>query len=214
MASQRFEIGRRIAPPRFLLFIGLVVVGVPLATGRFGLAMGSMLAFDVAAAAFLLSAVPLLGDHPEDMRRSAERNDANRLGLLVITGIVSIAVLAAVSSVLLQEGQRNHAQITLIVATLALSWTFSTIVYALHYAHMFYVSEQGHDTGGVTFPETDQPDYWDFIYFATCLGMTFQVSDMSLTSGRMRRVVTFHCLAAFVFNLGIVAFTINVLGGG
>jgi len=27
-------------------------------------------------------------------------------------------------------------------------------------------------------------------------------------------VVTAHCLAAFVFNLGIIAFSINVLGGG
>jgi uncharacterized membrane protein len=30
----------------------------------------------------------------------------------------------------------------------------------------------------------------------------------------VRRSVIFHCLAAFVFNLGILAFTINVLGGG
>ena len=30
---------------------------------------------------------------------------------------------------------------------------------------------------------------------------------------QLRRVVTLHCLAAFVFNLGVVAFTINVLGG-
>ena len=44
--------------------------------------------------------------------------------------------------------------------------------------------------------------------------MTFQVSDMNITSKRMRRVVMFHCLAAFVFNLGVLAFTINVLGGG
>ena len=32
-------------------------------------------------------------------------------------------------------------------------------------------------------------------------------------AGIMRRTVTLHCLAAFVFNLGILAFTINVLGG-
>ena len=37
---------------------------------------------------------------------------------------------------------------------------------------------------------------------------------MHIPSGRVRRVATFHCLAAFVFNLGILAFTINVLGGG
>jgi uncharacterized membrane protein len=28
----------------------------------------------------------------------------------------------------------------------------------------------------------------------------------------MRRVVTVHCLAAFAFNIGVLAFTINVLG--
>jgi uncharacterized membrane protein len=29
----------------------------------------------------------------------------------------------------------------------------------------------------------------------------------------MRQTVLFQCLAAFLFNLGILAFTINVLGG-
>jgi uncharacterized membrane protein len=43
--------------------------------------------------------------------------------------------------------------------------------------------------------------------------MTFQTSDMNIEARHIRRVVTFHCLAAFVFNLGIVAFSINVLGG-
>ena len=28
----------------------------------------------------------------------------------------------------------------------------------------------------------------------------------------MRRIVTIHCLAAFAFNIGVIAFTINVLG--
>ena len=30
----------------------------------------------------------------------------------------------------------------------------------------------------------------------------------------MRKVVTVHCLAAFAFNIGVLAFTINVLGCG
>ena len=75
-------------------------------------------------------------------------------------------------------------------------------------------TEGAEDARGIEFPQTPEPNYWDFIYFATCLGMTFQVSDMYITSSRLRKVVMFHCLAAFVFNLGILAFTINVLGGG
>jgi uncharacterized membrane protein len=42
--------------------------------------------------------------------------------------------------------------------------------------------------------------------------MTFQTSDVTITSTRIRRVVTLHCLEAFVFNLGVIAFTINALG--
>ena len=30
----------------------------------------------------------------------------------------------------------------------------------------------------------------------------------------MRKIVTVHCLAAFAFNIGVLAFTINVLGIG
>ena len=101
-----------------------------------------------------------------------------------------------------------------IIGTLALCWLFSSLIYALHYAHLFYGDDQGKDARGLDFPGTKEPDYWDFLYFSTCLSMTFQVSDMNITSPRIRRVVMFHCLAAFVFNLGIIAFTINVLGGG
>jgi uncharacterized membrane protein len=44
--------------------------------------------------------------------------------------------------------------------------------------------------------------------------MTFQTSDVDITLVHWRKVVTFHCLAAFVFNLGVLAFSINVLSGG
>jgi hypothetical protein len=29
----------------------------------------------------------------------------------------------------------------------------------------------------------------------------------------MRRIVTIHCLVACAYNIGVIAFTINVLGG-
>ena len=103
----------------------------------------------------------------------------------------------------------------MILATLILCWLFGNFVYALHYAHMFYrQDEEGADCRGIEMPGTAQPNYWDFVYFAFTLGMTFQTSDTSITSTRYRRVVIFHCFAGFVFNIGILAFTINVLGGG
>jgi uncharacterized membrane protein len=210
----RLELGKKIAPPRFLVFIVLIVIGLAIGIPALGWAIGSMTAFDVAAVTFFIIASPLLDDKADEMRTSAERNDANRAVLLAISGLVSLIVLAAVASELMQTGSPKPGMVVLIVGTLTLCWLFTSLIYALHYAHLFYGDDHGRDSGGVDFPGTKEPDYWDFLYFSTCLSMTFQVSDMSISSGRIRRVVMFHCLAAFVFNLGIIAFTINVLGGG
>jgi uncharacterized membrane protein len=211
-----FHLGNRIAPPRFLAFITLFVIGWAIASTLHGVRIGGMIAFDIAALVFLVTLVPLLSAKPKDMRQIAKRNDANRLGLLVITGIVTVAVLVAVAAELNQGSNPKPLAVAGIIGTLALAWLFSNSVYVLHYAHLFYTEsaqEQGKDSGGVSFPDTNEPDYWDFVYFAFCLGMTFQTSDVEINNGRFRKAVTAHCLAAFVFNLGVIAFTINVLGG-
>jgi len=209
-------IGERIAPPRFLAFVAIAIAGAVIGMPSLGWREGTMVAFDIAAIVFLGLCAPLLRNEAESMRAAAKRNDANRALLLVLTGIVSLVILVAVAAELSQDGRRAPTMIALVIGTLAISWIFSNFVYALHYAHLFYKSGDGDgsDCGGISFPGTKEPDYWDFVYFASCLGMTFQVSDTNIEAPHIRRVVTFHCLAAFVFNLGIIAFSINVLGGG
>lgn len=114
-----------------------------------------------------------------------------------------------------QHGGHQPAIVALLLVTLALAWLFSNLVYTMHYAHLFYLrGTAGNDRQGLDFPETPEPEYPDFLYFAFTLGMTFQTSDIAVTDKAMRSVVVLHCLAAFIFNLGILAFTINVLGGG
>ena len=217
MTSQQryWGIGKRIAPPRFALFALLFVTGLAVLIPWAGAGRGTMLAFDIAATAFLVSLISLFrnGD-VEHMRRAARDNDANRALLLAITATTMIAILTAVAGEL--KGRNDVDAIALVIATLVLAWFFTNMIYALHYAHLFYIADGdgGEDAGGIDFPKCDEPDYWDFLYFSATLGMTFQTSDVSITSRRIRRVVLGHSLAAFVFNLGIVAFTINVLGGG
>jgi uncharacterized membrane protein len=220
MAGGRRHLGSVVAPPRFLAFLGAVAVGVPTGISLLGWREGMMAGFDLAAILFLLLYLPLLGYRADQMRAAAVRNDANRVLLLVVSAVVVLAVLVSVASELSQKGAPKTGAVSLIVATLALAWFFSNITYALHYAHIFYsdaagdADGDGPDRGGLDFPKTDEPDYWDFIYFAFCLGMCFQTSDVDMTSGTMRRTATAHCLLAFIFNLGVLAFTINVLGGG
>lgn len=217
MATDQPGIGNRIAPARFLLFLSLFILCVPaaIAAGH-GWAIGSMTGFDVAAAAFLLAVLPLLRNaDAAAMRDTARRNDANRAMMLAITALTSFAVMAAVASELGGAGRPDGGTIALIVGTLALSWMFGNTVFALHYAHLYYLAgDDGADGAGLDFPDTKEPEYWDFVYFAFTLGMTFQTSDTGIQTTQLRKVVTAHSLLAFVFNLGIVAFTINVLGGG
>ena len=148
------------------------------------------------------------------MRRASQHNDANRAVLLAFTATVLVVILVAVAGEL--KGQNDAIAIALVIATLVLAWLFANTIYALHYAHLYYLADEqgGGDSKGLDFPSCDEPDYWDFLYFSFTLGMTFQTSDVEITARRLRRVALGHTLAAFVFNLGIVAFTINVLGGG
>ncbi|MCW3846212.1 DUF1345 domain-containing protein [Sphingomonas sp. LB-2] len=212
--KHRWTIGNLIAPPRFIAFVLAFAGGVYLAVPQLGIRYGVMAAFDAAALIFFLLCLPLLRHESDRMRIAACRNDANRVLLLLLTLAVSFVILASIASELMHHEASAPWTLPLIIATLVLSWTFSNVIYALHYAHLFYSDADGGDAGGIDFPGTNEPDYWDFIYFAFCLGMTFQTSDVTISNGRVRRVVTLHCLAAFVFNLGVIAFTINVLGGG
>ncbi len=98
------------------------------------------------------------------------------------------------------------------MSTLFLSWLFTNSVFALHYAHLYYLANEAGDRGGLAFPNTSEPSYWDFAYFSFTLGMTFQTSDVAITGSHMRKVVLTQSTAAFVFNIGVIAFTVNTIG--
>lgn len=170
-----------------------------------------MAGFDIAALGYVITLPPLLRLDVAGIRKQAKEVDADRILLLALTSVIMVTILTAVAAELTQSKAPNAIAVALIVATLFLAWCFSNIIYAAHYAHLFYDSSRGGDRGGVEFPKTKSPDYWDFAYFAFTLGMTFQTSDVSITDGQWRKVVIFHCIAAFVFNIGVIAFSINIL---
>ena len=212
-------LGRRVAPAHFVVFlVTLPVLALgwrwrfPLHDWRDCLAVG----FDGAAAVMLLLLLPLLGEvNIGEMRRRAAANDANRLLVLVLTSVLTVVVMAAITGELAGARAGHAISIIKLVATLLLIWLFANTTYALHYAHAFYAKagDNGKDAGGLEFPGTPKPGFGDFAYFAFTLGMTFQTSDVSITRPEIRQVVLLHCFAAFVFNIGVIAFTINALGG-
>ena len=201
-------------PPRFLLFALVAIVASFAAKQLLDTHHSILLGYDVGAVVFLISLAPMVRRCDRDeMRRRAAANDAGRRVMLLLAGAVLLAVLGSLAAEIGAQGNPGALAIVLIVATLLLSWFFTNAVFAVHYAHLFYVPDEGgNDMGGIEFPKTAEPDFWDFFYFSYCLGMTFQTSDTRITSSRIRRIVTFHSMLSFVFNIDVLAFTINMLG--
>lgn len=217
--SDTFSLGKTIAPARFVIFF-LVFIGGTIAYDHWveprrwleAVAMG----FDLGACLFLASLVNLLfASNPETIRRHARQNDANRILVLAITTVLTIVVLAAISGELGDAKSGDGLAMAKLIGTLSLAWLFANSIYALHYAHEYYTADPSGsgDLAGIDFPKTGEPDYSDFGYFAFTLGMTFQTSDCDITRRSIRRVALLHSLAAFVFNMGVIAFTINAIGG-
>jgi len=68
--------------------------------------------------------------------------------------------------------------------------------------------------GGLVFPGGDgKPVITEFLYLAFTIGMTFQVSDVTTSTPRMRRLVLLHGLVGFAFNAMILAATVNIVAG-
>jgi len=206
-------IGNRIAPIRFLVFgVVLIFAGIIAAASHAEWNIALLIGFDIATCVFIVSTFPLFNDSPEEIRETAKRNDANRAGLLAIPVLLCLIVLIAIASLIARPTTPQWTDIALIVLTLMLAWLFANTVFAMHYTHLFYSQDRGQDLGGLEMPNTPKPGYWDMFYFSFTLGMTFQTSDVTVTGRHMRKVVLFQCMAAFIFNMGILAFTINALG--
>jgi len=204
------ELGSR--HPRYRLFL-LVLAGATalLATAtRFDRAI--LTGFDLAVLSFVLSCVKLWSHGtPDVIRREAQRDDAGQFLLLALTAVISLVILTALGILILDKGELGAVNIALLVATLLASWTFANLVYAFHYARLYYSHKNGGDHAGLDMPGGADPEFSDFVNFAFVIGMTCQTADIAITDCAMRRVATFQGLFAFAFNLGILALTVNVL---
>jgi uncharacterized membrane protein len=214
----RNALGSRVAPPRFVMFVALMAAmtlawhQLCVAPWRDALVVG----FDLGALAFAISLLPLVRDHSaRDMRLHSARNDANRGWVLAVTAITTLTILAAITGELPAAKHGDGFAIAKLVGTLALSWVFTNLIFMLHYAHMHYArGEDGKaDVGGFDFPGTAEPNYWDFLYFSFTAGMSFAASDVDVTSREVRKILVVQCLLSFLFNIGVLAFSINVLAG-
>jgi uncharacterized membrane protein len=200
--------------PRFSLStaIFIVLAGALYASGMQP-TRAVLLAFNVAATVFLVATAHMFAvSETAKMRSRAHVQDEGQWGFLgssvVVSGVVVVALITEL------HGAKSDGLIGILLAagSLLLSWMFVNTMFALHYAHVYYNDSRSKEKG-LDFPGAEDPDYWDFAYFAFVLGMTFQVSDVQINLQSVRRLALVHSIIAFFFNVIIIALTVNVVAG-
>jgi uncharacterized membrane protein len=171
------------------------------------------LAWDIGVGLFLIeSAAKVMRTRSADAirKRASALDEAGPaiLPLALIAAAASVAVVVGEAA----EGGGGPAVLALV--TVVLSWLFVHVIFAFHYAHVFYSAGEKGDRGGLLFPGDDpEPDYWDFLHFSLIIGVASQTADVQITDRGVRRTSTVHSVTAFVFNTVVVALTVNMAVG-
>ena len=177
-----------------------------------------IIGWNVGACLYLLLAARMMfwSTH-ERMRNRALQHDDGRIFVLAIVVTAAVMSLGAIVAELAGakdiKGTLRDIHIALAALTILSSWAFTQVMFALHYAHDYYVAEAKGCPGGLDFPGGHAPDYGDFLYFACVIGTSGQTADVSFTSRTMRRTGLVHCVLAFFFNTTLVALMINIASG-
>ena len=145
------------------------------------------------------------------MQSNAAAHDEGALAILILSVVAAIASFGAIFvelSTIERASPGYGFFVALAIGTVVLSWVFTHTIFAMHYAHSFYGKHLRKN--GLKFPDDDDPDYWDFVYFAFVIGMTFQVSDVAITHKSIRRMVVAHGALSFFFTAAIISVTVNI----
>jgi uncharacterized membrane protein len=146
---------------------------------------------------------------------------ATDMPVLVIFAITLFVVIVAIGSLflLINQKDRPHTlEILFAMLSIPLGWFTIHAMASLHYAHVYWkdgdeidaATQKKLPVGGLDFPGKKRPEGWDFLYFATVIGMTAQTADTAITTSQMRMVVLVHSILTFFFNTVIVAAAVNL----
>ncbi|MEP7052199.1 MAG: DUF1345 domain-containing protein [Pseudomonadota bacterium] len=221
------HVPRAVAPHtagRRLLTSAIVGVGVGGAVGlgvpSAGWPIHFVSAWDAAGIALLGQAWwQIAHETAVETRKHAAREDPGRTVVWLIVLVASTISLFAAGFVMrhahtiTQHSNGSFcALLVLCLVAVVASWFLTHTAYTLRYAHLYY-RDDDEGEGGLEFPGKEDPNGFDFAYFAFTLGMCFQTSDVAVTSHQIRRAVLAHALLSFLFNTVVVAVAVNLVLG-
>ena len=206
------------------LLLGIVTYAALWLLAALGWRARFIVAWDIGAGfALAIMYVRLRRSPATTMKRIAMEQDVGKWWVLILSlaaASASLVVITAEMPVVKEAtGWGQAGGVMLVVCTVALSWGFIQTIFALHYAHDYYMAvdldgaRPRSDSKRLVFPGEKTPTYGDFLYFSFTIGMTFQVSDVQITDPAMRRLVLAHGIVGFFYATGIVALAINLVAG-
>lgn len=155
-------------------------------------------------------------DHEDILQRAQYEDEGKRLMLLLTVSAAAVSlwsIFIETGTIKNVHGLEKNLRIILTALTIFTSWLFTHTIFALHYAHDYYLAQSDGEDTGFSFPGKQAPDYRDFLYFSAIIGTSGQTADVSLTTHRSRRIGTLHCIFAFFYNATILALLINITAG-
>jgi uncharacterized membrane protein len=231
MADESVQVGsqawwRRLRRPRLTsgLLIGLATYAMLFLDADVGGRLRFIIAWDVGASVALVALFfGLRKSSATTIKQIAARQDTGKWVVLVLCLLAATASLVVIATEMPQvknaSGLGQAVRVVLVIYTIVLSWAFSQTVFALHYAHDYYLDVDlpaaMRDPGAqrLIFPGERTPTYGDFLYFSFTIGMTFQTSDVQVADSDIRRLVLVHGVVAFFYTTGVLALTINLVAG-
>ena len=139
---------------------------------------------------------------------------------VIFASFVSLFTVILVLHILSNTKEKGYAyHVGFSILSVILSWNLIHTVFAFRYTHLYYnlLTDENNTVkdlkGGIIFPTDNPPDYLDLVYFSYTIGMTFQVSDIQITSRRIRHLVLFHAILSFTYNTVILALGITIISG-
>ena len=175
--------------------------------------LAALIGWSATAAAFVASVWFSVGrmDGAATAAFATVEDDSRAAADVVLISASGASLLAVALTLLKASGESPAAQAfitTIATMSVILSWGAVHTVFMLRYARLYFANG-----GGIEFNDREPPTYLDFAYVAFTIGMTYQVSDTTVTARSIRRTVFRHELLSYVFGTGVVAMLINVVAG-
>jgi uncharacterized membrane protein len=193
------------------LVLGLIILGLMQFT-PVALEMRVLAAVDVFYFSYLVMMLRLNATAtPADLRRLAESEDEGMPMIVVLSSLVLVISLTAIISALNGPAGGGLTKRILALISVPMGWVTIQTLASFHYANLYYRPVEEGTARPLIFPGGEEPDPWDFMYFAFVLAMCAQVSDVTTNSSAMRRAVLLHSVSSFFYNAFILALVVAAI---